>query len=280
MDTVAHDAMEGGRPRRQLLRSELRLMARRRRNLVGLATLCLIPVLIAIVLAVVRPTQGESFFSVLLGNGLFVVLATLAIEMTMMLPLAVSILSGDSIAGEANIGTLRYLLTTPVGRTRLLVVKFASLVIGAIVGVLAVSLVAAVLGLALFGAGDFVTVSGVPIGFGDAAVRIGLVAVYVALCLVPVCAIGLFASTMTEQPIGAAIATAMFGIISQILGNISALDWLHPFLLTNYWPAWTDLLRVPMAFDSLGKGLISMACYTAIFGTAAWARFTTRDITS
>jgi hypothetical protein len=44
------------------------------------------------------------------------------------LPVAVAVLAGDSIAGEANIGTLRYLLIRPVGRTRLLVAKLVALI--------------------------------------------------------------------------------------------------------------------------------------------------------
>ena len=64
---------------------------------------------------------GPDFISGITGNGLFVAFAALTVELPLFLPLAVATIAGDSVAGEANIGTLRYLLTIPAGRTRLLV---------------------------------------------------------------------------------------------------------------------------------------------------------------
>ena len=57
-----------------------------------------------------RGGDGPDFFSSITENGLFVALASLTIELGLFLPLAVAAISGDSVAGEANIGTLRYLL--------------------------------------------------------------------------------------------------------------------------------------------------------------------------
>ena len=59
------------------------------------------------------------------NNGLFVGLAALTVELPLFLPLAVAVIAGDAVAGEANVGTLRYLLARPVQRTRLLAVKYA-----------------------------------------------------------------------------------------------------------------------------------------------------------
>lgn len=284
LEAAETGSAESARPRRRLLYSELRLMAGRTRNLVGLATLCVIPIVLAIILATTQPTggagQGPPFFSILYGNGLFVVLTTLMMEMSIFLPMAICILAGDAIAGEANTGTLRYLLTVPVGRTRLLVVKFGSLVIGAIVGVVAVSLTAAILGLSLFGTGDMLTLSGSSLGFGAAAGRVALVAGYVTVMLVGVAAVALFASTLTEQPIGAAVGTLMWIILSQILGSLDALSWLRPYLQTSYWGEWAGLLRDPIEWGGMGLGLLATLAYVAVFGSAAWARFTTKDITS
>src|SRR6478735_8048454 len=94
----------------RFLRSELRLIFRRRRNLAGLFVLAAVPVLIAIAVKVSSPGNergGPDFFSSITENGLFVALAALTIELGLFLPLAVAAISGDSIAGEANIGTLR-----------------------------------------------------------------------------------------------------------------------------------------------------------------------------
>ena len=78
--------------------------------------------------------------------------AALILELPLFLPLAVGTIAGDSVAGEANLGTLRYLLTIPAGRTRLLVVKYAAIVIFALTATLLVAAVGTVMGFALFGA--------------------------------------------------------------------------------------------------------------------------------
>ncbi|GIG68717.1 ABC transporter permease [Phytomonospora endophytica] len=286
-DTVS--TVDGGAdwaPRRRVgtrfLRSEMGLIARRRRNQAALAVLAAIPIIIAIVIAATRPAPGSGppLFAAMLDNGLITVLAGLSIELGLFLPLAVSVLAGDAIAGEANTGTLRYLLTVPAGRVRLLAVKFGGVVVATFVTVGVVALTGGIMGIALFGTGDMVTLSGTTLPFGEALGRVALAVVYIVLCLVAVAAIGLFVSTLTEQPIGAAVAMLMFIILSQILGAFSDLDWLHPFLITNYWSAWGDLLRDPPAYDQMLLGLLSAGAWTAFGLSAAWARLTTKDITS
>ncbi len=125
----------------RLFRSELRLMAGRRRNQAGLVVLAIVPVIMAIAVKMSSPDEGQGpdFLGSITSNGLFVPLAALSVEIGMFLPLAVAMVSGDAIAGEANIGTLRYLLTVPVGRARLLAVKYAALCVGALWAVLTVA---------------------------------------------------------------------------------------------------------------------------------------------
>jgi hypothetical protein len=106
------------------------------------------------------PGRGPDFLSSITSNGLFVALTALTAEIAMFLPLAVAMLCGDAIAGEANQGTLRYLLTVPVTRTRLLFVKYASLVFGALWGVTLVAVTGVLVGAALFGVGPLTTLSG------------------------------------------------------------------------------------------------------------------------
>ena len=266
----------------RLLRSELRIIAGRRRNQAGLLVLAVVPIIMAIAVKVSAPQTGEGpdFLSSITSNGLFVPLAALSVEMGMFLPLAMSMLSGDAIAGEANLGTLRYLLTVPVNRTRLLLVKFASLCIGAVWGIIAVALPGAVIGIALFGTGPLTTLSGSQIGFGAAVWRLVLVMLYLAAGLAGLAAVGLFISTLTEVPIAAAIALMVFTIVSWILDAVPQLGWLHPWLLVDHWLAFGDLLRDPMAGGEIGRGLFTAAGYAVVFWLAAWARFAGKDITS
>jgi ABC-2 type transport system permease protein len=266
----------------RFLRSELGLIARRRRNQAGLAALAAVPVIVAVATRLAAPSGpgGPDFFSQITGNGFFVALAGLGVELTLFLPIAIAMLAGDAVAGEAQQGTLRYLLTVPVDRIRLLAVKYAGIVFGAFLAPLVVAVSGLVSGLILFGGGAITTLSGSQIGFGAGLLRLLAVCLYLGVCLAALGAVGLFLSTLTEQPLGATVALAMLTVASFVLGQIPQLDWLHPYLLTQHWQDFGELLRDPVELGGLGPGLLTAGAYIAIFLPAAWARFAGRDVTS
>jgi ABC-2 type transport system permease protein len=268
----------------RFFRSELRLIFGRRRNQVGMAALAAVPLIMAIAVKVAEPppgsTPGPGFITAATSNGLFVAIAALTTELPLFLPIAVAAIAGDSVAGEANLGTLRYLLTVPVGRNRLLAVKYASIVVFAFAVTALVAAVGVLTGLALFGGGPLTLLSGTQVGMGEALLRLLGITAYIAVGLCALGALGLFVSTLTEQPMGAAIAVTMLTVASFVLDAIPQLGWLHPYLLTHHWNAYGDLLRDPAAFGAVGDGLLSAAGYIAVFLAAAWARFGSRDISS
>ncbi len=283
--TEATSAGSTWRPRSvstRFLRSELRLIFSRRRNLAGLVVLAAVPVLLAIAtkLSSSGGGSGGDFFSSITDNGLFVALASLTIELGLFLPLAVAVISGDSLAGEANTGTLRYLLTVPVHRTRLLAVKYLAIVLFSLVATFTVSVTGIVMGLALFGGGPMTLLSGTQVPFADGLVRVLAASVYLGLCFASLGAVGLFVSTLTEQPVGAMIAVVIFSSASFILDTIPQVAWVHPFLITHHWLAFGDLFRDPVAWQGITEGLYVVAAYVVVFCLAAWARFTAKDITS
>lgn len=267
----------------RFLRSELRLIFGRRRNLLILLVLCGPPILISIAVkaSVSRPGRdAPSFFSSITENGLFVALAALTIEMGLFLPLAVSAIAGDSVAGEANTGTLRYLLTVPVDRLRLLAVKFAGVMVFSLVATLVVVIVGVLMGLVLFGGGNLTLLSGSQIGFSAGLLRVLGAAVYLTCGLIGLGAVGLFLSTLTEQPIGAMLATLVFSTASFILDSIPQVSFLHPYLITHQWSAFGDLFRSPIAWSNIDQGLYLALGYVVVFFLAAWARFAGKDVTS
>ena len=271
------------RPSTRFLRSELLIIFGRRRNLAGMGVLAAVPIIIAIAVRVSSPGgggDGPPFISAITGNGLFVAFAALAVELPLFLPLAVSAISGDSVAGEANLGTLRYLLTIPAGRTRLLAVKFASIAIFALVATLLVALVGTIMGLALFGGGDMTLLSGRQTPMADALWRMLLTTGYLSAQFTALGAIGLFISTLTEQPIGATIALVLINVMMFVCDQISQLSWLHPWLLVHWWTAFGDFLRDPMAAENVTRGMITAAAYAGTFWLLAWARFSGKDVSS
>jgi ABC-2 type transport system permease protein len=272
----------GRRVSTRLLRSEMGLIGGRRRNQMGLLVLALVPIVLAVSVKVSSRSArgGPDFLDSITSNGLFVPLAALTVEMGLFLPLAIAMLAGDAVAGEANLGTLRYLLTVPVSRTRLLLVKYASLCIGALWGVTTVAVAGGVVGVALFGTGPLTTLSGSQLDFPAALGRLLLVVLYLSAGIAALGAVGLFISTLTEQPIAATIALTIFTILSWILDGVPQLAWLHPWLLVDRWLAFADLLRDPPFWDTVLQGLALDAGYAVVFVLLAWARFAGKDITS
>ncbi|WP_433856990.1 ABC transporter permease [Streptomyces kronopolitis] len=273
-----------------LLRNEIAVTFRRWRTLALLAVLACVPVLVGVAVRLDSGggkagdggggDAGPAFLSQVTHNGLFLVLTSLAVTLPFFLPMAVGVLAGDAIAGEAHGGTLRYLLVAPAGRTRLLLVKFATILTFCLVATVVVALSALAAGALLFPLGEVTLLSGTSVSFGEGLLRALAVAGAVALSLVGVAAIGLFVSTLTGSGIAAMATTVGLLITVQILDTIPQLQAVQPYLFPHYWLSFADLLRDPVYWDDVQKNLGLQALYSLVFGSAAWARFAGRDITA
>ncbi|MET7797376.1 ABC transporter permease [Streptomyces decoyicus] len=273
-----------------LLRSEIGMTFRRWRTLALLAVLAGVPVLVGIAVKIETGDGGPggggggpggpAFLSQITHNGLFLVFTSLAVTLPFFLPMSVGVIAGDSLAGEAHGGTLRYLLVAPAGRTRLLLVKYATTLTFCLVGTLVVALSALVTGALLFPLGEVTLLSGTSVSFGEGLLRALAIAVAVALSLMGVAAVGLFVSALTTSGIAAMATTVGLLITVQILDTLPQLHALQPYLFPHYWLSFADLLRDPVYWDQLQKNIGLQALYALVFGSAAWARFTTRDITA
>ena len=265
-----------------LLVNELVTMFRRNRNLALLAALALIPVAlgVAIKLSTHRGRNGGGFITEVSNNGLFLVFAALSLTLPIFLPMALGVVSGDSISGEAAQGTLRYLLVAPAGRVRLLAVKGFSLAVFSLVSTAVVSVAALLTGLALFPSGQVTLLSGDSIGMGAALVKAVWITLLVAVSLLGLAAIGLFVSTLTDTPIAAMAVATGLTIMAGIMQAIPQLSAIQPWLYTYQWSSYADLLRDPVYLNNIEHNLLIQLGYVVVFASAAWARLTTRDVTS
>ncbi|MEU6662321.1 ABC transporter permease subunit [Streptomyces sp. NPDC046821] len=272
-----------------LFRSELATTFRRWRTIALLAVLAGVPILVGIAVKIEtsggsqpggRGGEGPAFIAQITNNGLFLVFTALAATLPFFLPMAVGVIAGDAIAGEANAGTLRYLLVAPAGRTRLLLTKYATTMTFCLVATLTVAVTALVTGALLFPLGDLVTISGTRISFADGLLRALLIALVVAASLVGIAALGLFVSTLTNSGIAAMATTVGLLITVQILDQIPQLHAIQPYLFSHRWLSFADLMREPVYWDDLLKNLGLQGLYAAVFGSAAWARLTSKDITA
>ncbi len=270
----------------RLLASELRLIFRRWRNLALLAVLVILPVVLGIGLKVAGPNGGDgggpeaTFFAQLAGNGVFLAFIALSILLTLVLPLVIAVVSGDSLAGEAGAGTLRYLLTVPAGRTRLLAVKYTAVVIFGLAACLLVTVVSLIMGVILFPVGPVTLLSGTTVSLGVGLLHLLYVTLYVAAAMAALGAIGLAISSFTEHPIGAIAAVLVLAVASEVADQVAQFAVIHPYLPTHFWLSFDSLLRTPIDTSTLLHGLLSFAVYIVIFCSIAWARFASADVTS
>ena len=272
----------------RFFRSELRQVFLRRRNLLLLAVVALFPILIGVGLRLASHPRGGggggggglSFVTELTGNGIFLSFIALSILLTLVMPVVVAVVAGDSIAGEAGYGTLRYLLAVPAGRTRMLAVKYGVIVVFALAVTFVVTAVALATGAVLFPIGPVTLLSGTTVSLAEGILRLVFVSLYVAAAMAALGAIGLAISTLTEHAIGAIAALAIFVVASEVADQVPQFAVIQPYLPTHWWNSFDSLLRVPIDSSTLLKGLLSFAVYLVIFGSFAWARFTTADVTS
>src|SRR5919205_662305 len=258
-----------------MIRVELAKLFRRPRTYVIAGLLCALPLIVAIFLATTRipppPGQGGAFLSAVLSNGALYPAAAMALVLPVFLPVAVAVLAGDTVAGEASAGTLRYLLVRPVGRTRLLVAKLAVTIVFVFLAVLVVAAVAFAVGARLFGVAPLPSVSGQTIAAQDATWRTAVTVGYVAWSMLGVAAIALFASTVTDSPLAAALGALAALVTSEVLDLLDAAAAVKPYLPTHYWLAFVDLFRTPILWRGVGRGFAVQGVYIAVFLGAAWA---------
>lgn len=265
----------------RLLGSELGLTFRRPRNLVMLAALACVPVVIGVTLRIVGGDEGISgVIADVAGNSLMLTFVSLSFLVLLLMPMAVSLVAGDALAGEASAGTLRYLLAAPAGRTRLLAVKYLNAVFFGFAATAVVALSALATGLALFPAGEVTLLSGTTIGMGEGLLRVLVAVGYVGVGMAALAAVALALSAFTEVPVGAVAGTMGLVIVCQVLRAVPSLEPLEPYLLPSRFTDFDAVLRDPIDTRALLDGLLALGAYIVLALSVAWARFTGKDITS
>ena len=270
----------------RLLRSELRFMFRRPRTLVALGLMVIGPILAGIAMAVATdiPQSGgpgdqaiEGVAALVADNGLILPVFVLMLCMVMLLPMLGAMWSADALAGETSSGALRGLLLAPVSRVRLLAVKAFGVAVLTFTAVVILTVVGILAGVTILGGDGLLTMSGNVLPIGESLGRIAFMAVLVTIQVWAVAAIALAISAATEHPLVVMAASLGGIIVFTILNNISALDWLHPFLLTDGWNYLADVLRDPMPTDGITEGLLRAVCYIVIGYSIALGRMSTKD---
>ncbi|MDQ6937607.1 MAG: ABC transporter permease [Actinomycetota bacterium] len=265
---------------------ELSKLFRRPRTWAALVLLVALPTVVAVLLATTgigpRPGQGPAFLAAVLSDGSLFGVAALAIVLPLFLPISVAVVAGESVAGEAQGGTLRYLLVRPVGRTRLLVAKLTAIFAFVATAVLLVAGSGYVVGRLLLGNGAVppATFSGTTLTPLQIAVRSAVAILYVMLSMMGIAATALALSTFTDSPLSATLGALALLIGSSLLLTLDAARSLQPYLPTRYWLSFVDLFRDPILWRNVERGVGLQAVYVVVLLGAAWANFQSKDITS
>ena len=286
------DAAPGYRARATLpLRVEFIRQFRRRRTLVTYGLLVLLPVVVVLAVRFGPSSDGDSDGRRFGGGSLDLVgLATsgaanftvtmLCFATSFLLILVTSVFLGDTVAGEAQWGTLRYLLAAPVPRRRLLAVKLAVGLVSTLVGIVLLVVTSYVIGLVAFGSGPLASPAGGLFADGEMLWRIAAMAGYVFVTLLFTAGIAFLMSVSTDVPLGAVGTALILVILSNILDAIEALGDLRQWLPTEYTNSWIALLQPQVDWSQMARGATySVVAFVVLAAIAFW-RFDRKDILS
>jgi ABC-2 type transport system permease protein len=285
-----------GRTRSGALAAELVKQTRRPRTWVTLSAIGAIPALLTLVIGLTRPALAErvgDYGSVVTDtSGLTVPPIALSAMLLFVLPLAVAIFAGECVAGEASSGSLRYLLSRPSPRWRVLGAKAAVAALYSTAAVLLVALVALASGAIAFGVHPLTVldlqhttpfiVAVAKLAPLSALGRTGLAAGYVLAMLASTFAFALLLSTLSVRPFTAVAGALGLGLVSRALDNVPGLHALSPWLPMTGEASnlWTGFFTNPMQTSGVGHALAVQGAYTALFLTGALVWFTRSDVLS
>lgn len=265
------------------VRVELLRQLQRRRTQVVFGLIVLLPVILWVAFSLAPagpPSNSVSLVDLAKGSGGNFAVFALFASAGFLLVVVVALFFGDTVAAEASWSSLRYLLSAPVPRSRLVRQKAIVAAMLSVAAILLLPIVALVVGALAYGTGDLVSPTGESLTFVAGAGRVLLGAVYLAVYLSWTAALALLLSVSTDAPLGAVGGAVLASILSQILDQITALDTLRNYLPTHYANAWSNLLATQIDWGNMTRGVFSALCYAAVFGSLAVWRFSRKDITS
>jgi len=286
--TTMDGSAVGYRPTRTLtFRTELRRQASRRRTQLALGFMVVLPLIILIAFEFgddngggSRRSQFAALADIATAGGLNFALFTLLVSSSFLLIVVVALFCGDTVAGEASWGSLRYLLAVPVPRARLLGSKLLVSLFSCAVALVLLTGTALLAGTLRYGWHPLQTTVAGDIASGTALVRLLAILGYLAVSLLVVASLAFLLSVSTDAPLGAVGGAVLLQILSSILDQITALGNLRLILPTHYASAWLGLLSNPVQTDDMVKGVISALAYAALFFGWAWYRFLRKDVVS
>ncbi len=216
-------------------------------------------------------------------NG-WLVAHTLMNSLWVQIPVLISFVAGDQLAGEATGGTYRLILIRPASRTRIFLAKYITTVIYTVLFVFFLGFLSAGLALAFLGSGDlFVMGQGILIlPESEVLSRFVIAYCFAAWGMITVASIAFFFSSFVENAIGPIIATMGVVIVFTLVTvlPVESFSSIRPYLFTNYMNLWQKAFADPIPWDEIRTGMAYLGGNSLAAVLAAWAIFTQKDILS
>jgi ABC-2 type transport system permease protein len=261
---------------------ELRKLRVQKRTYLGLGAAALVPAIFIVALLLNGGNGGGDgeipFERYVRETGLAIPLVGLFFGAIWLFPLITALVAGDIVATEDANGTLKTILTRSVDRWQIFVAKtlaaltyaFAALVLFVGVGLIAGGLI--------WGFDPLVSLSGTRIPVGRGLLLLGATTLAYFVPVIAVASIAILLSTVTRNSAASVVGTLMVSLILQLLGVISALDFLQPYLLSTQFNAWQGLLREPSDWAPVVRAVWVSALYALPSLGIAFTTFLRRDV--
>lgn len=235
-----------------LLQIELYKIFRRPRTYIAFGTIASL----IIILQVGLKLDGQEYLDFMLNslnglqlsgnilNGYMVCYVTLQM-LLINVPLLVVLIAGDMISGEANMGTLRFMLAKPYTRAQLIWAKFLAASVYTFVLLIWLAIFALFLNMLIFGTGDLLILKSgyvVIIDGHDVFWRYVGAFCFAFLSMTTVAAVGFFLSIFAENSIGPIVATMSIIIFLTVIStlNIPMYNVIKPFLFVTHMNVWKE----------------------------------------
>jgi ABC-2 type transport system permease protein len=276
---------------------ELAKQWRRPRTLLTLAALACFSIALTLALAVSGGSELQRVGDIPLlivpnGTGASAPVIALASTMKFFLPLAVAVFAGESVAGEAGWGSLRYALARGASRSRFLFSKLVVALGLSLVAVALVPLAALLAGVVVWGWHPLTAIDGsassalhsTVVTFSQTAAlwRLGVGSAYVAAGMVSIFAFAFLLSTLTNHPFAAVAGGVGLTIVSRVLNAdyLPGVAVLNKYMPNNDVDLWEHFFQDPYQTAGMAHFLVLQLVYAVVSLGLAWWWFARKDILS
>jgi ABC-2 type transport system permease protein len=211
----------------------------------------------------------------------YVILQTLLIHV----PLLIALIAGDMIAGEANMGTLRLLISKPVSRNSLMFNKFLASTVYTMLLLVWMAFLSLLMSVLIFGTGDLMIFKSeeiVVLKSTDIMWRYYCCFGFAAIAMTTVASLAFLLSIFAENSIGPIIATMSIIIVFTILTSMDLplFKTMKPFIFTSHMLGWKGFLDDPINYNSVMKSAGILVLHIIAFVSAATIIFKRKDVLS